>query len=190
MEKDDKNKPSFAPSVQKTERAKRALEMLPSAPHNHDFPPSSLLVLSIIYHVGQALSMGFYKFFCEKFIFLTLFFGRFHRKYSPSPQKNAVQNCLFHNILLPHRFLTPFVGIPPLLCSVCPLFRVLCPVLSRRIPRFFRPCPATDARAPKKRQAARATARAACRHWILFHFTASFATPAVRGDQVFGVISK
>ena len=118
-------------------RAKRAHEFLPSAPHNHDFPPSSLLVLSIIYHVGQALSMGFYKFFCEKFIFLTLFFGRFHRKYSPSPQKNAVQNCLFHNILLPHRFLTPFVGIPPLLCSARPLFRVFCPCFPGAFRVFF-----------------------------------------------------
>ena len=171
-------------------RAKRAHEFLPSAPHNHDFPPSSLLVLSIIYHVGQALSMGFYKFFCEKFIFLTLFFGRFHRKYSPSPQKNAVQNCLFHNILLPHRFLTPFVGIPPLLCSARPLFRVFCPCFPGAFRVFSVLVPQPTHALRQHDEAARATARAACRHWILFHFAASLATPAVRSDQVFGVISK
>ena len=154
-------------------RAKRAHEFLPSAPHNHDFPPSSLLVLSIIYHVGQALSMGFYKFFCEKFIFLTLFFGRFHRKYSPSPQKKRRAKLPFPQHLVAASLFDTICRNPAPLCSVCPLFRVLCPCFPGAFRVFFFLVPQPTHALRQHDEAARATARAACRHWILFHFAAS-----------------
>ena len=44
------------------------------------FPPSSFLVLHIIYHASVTLSMVFLKIFCEIYIFFRDFFGRFHQK--------------------------------------------------------------------------------------------------------------
>ena len=100
MKNDGKPAPLLRNAPISRDAQKGRAKVLPFASHNHDFPPSSFLVLHLIYHVGQTLSMGFGNIFCEKLIFFSYFFGRFHRKICPVRTKRGCQGTLFAQYLV------------------------------------------------------------------------------------------
>ena len=142
------NRPAFAPPLLFGTRKERAYP--PVAPHDRDFPPTSHLVLTIIYHAESALSMGFLKFFCENLIFFSKIFGHFHRFYFVllmfPTKKGGAARCRPYHILWSEIRFPHFVRN---LCDFCRL-RGLCARLtsspsfhsrrtSRPRPFFFMP---------------------------------------------------
>lgn len=72
------------------------------------FPPSSFLVLHIIYHASVTLSMVFLKIFCEIYIFFRDFFGRFHQKTHIS-RRGRRKTARNHKILI---LFSCFISLP------------------------------------------------------------------------------